>query len=169
MPKIIENVRGRLLAEAKKQISERGYSNTTVRSVAGECGLAAGTVYNYFSSKDMLIASFMLEDWKKCIAENEPDRRDDPEGLLRGIYTALHSFTDIYRQLFSDSDAAKVFATVFSERHKLLRDQLALMILPVCTGDNKEFISLFVAESLITWTVAGISFEEIYSVLKKII
>ena len=33
----------------------------TVRSVAAGCGVAVGTVYNYFSSKDMLIAAFMLE------------------------------------------------------------------------------------------------------------
>ena len=46
MPKIIENVREQLLAVAKKQIGERGYANTTIRSVAGECGLAVGTVYN---------------------------------------------------------------------------------------------------------------------------
>lgn len=37
MPKIIENLREELLAEAKKQIAERGYKNTTIRSVAAEC------------------------------------------------------------------------------------------------------------------------------------
>ena len=63
MPKIIENIREALLVEAKRQIAERGYQNTTIRSVAKECGVAVGTVYNYFKSKDMLIASFILEDW----------------------------------------------------------------------------------------------------------
>ena len=62
MPKIIENVRHQLLTEAKRQISERGYKSTTIRSVAAECGVAVGTVYNYFKSKDILIASFILED-----------------------------------------------------------------------------------------------------------
>ena len=67
MPKIIENLREELLAEAKKQIAERGYKNTTIRSVAAECGIAVGTVYNYFKSKDMLIASFILVDWLECV------------------------------------------------------------------------------------------------------
>ena len=35
----------------------------TASSVANGCGIGVGTVYNYFSSKDMLIASFMAEDW----------------------------------------------------------------------------------------------------------
>ena len=50
MPKIIENLRSQRLSEAKKQISERGYKNTTIRSVASGCGVAVGTVYNYFKS-----------------------------------------------------------------------------------------------------------------------
>ena len=33
MPKLIENVRTQLLLEAKKQIAERGYAKTTIRSV----------------------------------------------------------------------------------------------------------------------------------------
>lgn len=169
MPKIIENVREQLLAEAKKQISERGYSRTTIRSVAGECGLAVGTMYNYFSSKDMLIASFMLEDWKSCLAQYNISAERDPEKLLRGIYSALQSFIVIYRALFSDPDAARVFASAFSERHKLLRDQLADIILPVCSGDNPSFTAQFISESLLTWTVAGASFEEIFLLLKKII
>ncbi len=48
MPKIIENLRERLLAEAKRQVMESGYANTTVRSIAKACGVGTGTVYNYF-------------------------------------------------------------------------------------------------------------------------
>ena len=68
MPKIIENVRGQLVAEARRQVAAYGYTSTTIRSVAKACGVGTGTVYNYFPSKDMLIAAFMLEDWKKQLA-----------------------------------------------------------------------------------------------------
>ena len=56
MPKIIENVREMLLHEARRQAEAYGYSSVTVRSVAKECGIGTGTVYNYFPSKDMLSA-----------------------------------------------------------------------------------------------------------------
>ena len=59
MPKIIENLREQLLEETKKQILDRGYANTTIRSVAKACGVGVGTVYNYFESKEMLVASFV--------------------------------------------------------------------------------------------------------------
>ena len=68
MPKIIENLREKLLEEAKCQVMEQGYAAMTIRSVASACGVGVGTVYNYFSSKDMLVASFLLEDWLECLA-----------------------------------------------------------------------------------------------------
>ena len=51
MPKIIENIREKLLEEARRQVMEEGYEAMTIRSVAGACGVGVGTVYNYFSSK----------------------------------------------------------------------------------------------------------------------
>ena len=131
MPKIIENVREQLLAEAKKQIEERGYANTTIRSVAGECGLAVGTVYNYFKSKDMLIASFVVEDWNECLSDIRSRSTASTLELLGAIHSALVTFSEKHKALFTDNDAAKVFAAVFSERHKVLRDQLAEIILPL--------------------------------------
>ena len=167
MPKIIENVREQLLEVAKKQVAERGYGKTTIRSVAGECGLAVGTVYNYFKSKDMLIASFMAEDWKACLKEMEEGPRDDARGFIFNIYSSLCTYSEKHSALFSDADAAKVFSAVFSRRHKQLRDQIAELILPICGAD--DFLSRFIAESLICWTMAGEKFDDIYRVIEKLI
>lgn len=170
MPKIIENLREQLLNEAKKQISEYGYAKTTVRSVAGACGVGVGTVYNYFESKDMLIATFMAEDWQKGMDEISNADISDPRVLLLKVYNMLADFADTHRKLFSDSDATKVFYTVFAERHKMLRDQIAALILPICReSETPEFLSEFIAEALVTWITSGRSFEEIYNVIKKLI
>ncbi len=172
MPKIIENVRELLLAEAKRQISENGYAGTTIRSVATACGLGVGTVYNYFQSKDMLIASFMLEDWQECIQDMKQENASDSASFLRGIYVSLSGFAHTHAALFCDSDAVKTFTTVFSERHKLLREQLADVLMPSCertTHADKRFLAEFISESLLTWTMAGKSFEEIYSILNLLL
>ena len=170
MPKIIENVREQLLGEAKRQITEQGYAKTTIRSVAGACGLGVGTVYNYFKSKDMLIATFMADDWQKGVDEIRSCSSNEPRELLLSVYNMLSKFIEAHRMLFLDSDATKVFYTVFAERHKMLRDQIADLILPVCeNGTDPEFRSQFVAEALLTWTTAGKSFDEIYSVIEKLI
>lgn len=162
MPKIIENVREQLLAEAKRQIMGKGYSQTTIRSVASACGFGVGTVYNYFPSKDMLIAAFMLQDWQACLKDVKDCSGPDDKCVLKGIYDALRGFSDQYHALFSDSDATKVFATAFAEKHKLLRNQLAEIILPICKrskAEDKAFLAEFIAEALLSWTIEGKSFH----------
>ncbi len=168
MPKIIENVREQLLAEAKRQICENGYARTTVRSVAAACGLGVGTVYNYFPSKDMLIASFMADEWRLCLERIKKADKSDSRAVLYSIFSELRAYADAYRNLFSDKDAAKVFATVFSERHAQLRAQIAETVLPLCTADD-GFLADFIAESMLTWTVSGKDFDGLYNVIIKLI
>ena len=92
MPKIIPNIRELLLEEAKRQINEYGYGNTTIRSVAQACHVGVGTVYNYFESKDMLIATFMAEDWMKCISKVRAQNTGEAKVILKSIYDALLEF-----------------------------------------------------------------------------
>lgn len=166
MPKIIENVREQLLAEAKKQILERGYADTTVRSVARACGLGVGTVYNYFESKEMLIATFVYDGWKKYLSRMQKLPTNDPYVLLKGIFDSITSFADENKKLFSDADAAKIVSVTSSERHKMLRGQIARFVVPVC---ESEFCAEFVAESLICWSMEKADFDHIYPILEKII
>ena len=117
IPKILQNVREQLIAEAGRQIAENGYKKTTVRSVAKACGLGVGTVYNYFNSKEMLIASFMADDWCRCLEFMQSVNSDSPKDVLKSICTTLTEFSRKHRTLFSDGDASTVFASVFNERH----------------------------------------------------
>ncbi len=170
MPKILESVREQLLETARAQVAEKGYEKTTIRSVASECGIAVGTVYNYFPSKDMLIASYVADDWREYLERMNGFSTDDPESFFRNIYDSLNEFSERNRSLFSDRDAAKVFSASFPQRHGILRDQLANIILPFCGKDGDAgFTAQFTAESLLTWTMAKAPFSQIYSIIKKII
>lgn len=167
MPKIIHNLENRLIEEAKKQIEEVGYSGTTIRSVAKACGVGVGTVYNYFSSKDELLVSYMLEDWKSCVAAIQAvsTYSKSPEPVTCCIYDQLFQFAKRHQMIFQDEAAAAVFAGSFSQYHTVLRDQLAEPLRKFCTD---EFTAVFIAESLLTWTMEGKTFREIYSVIGRL-
>lgn len=173
MPKILENIRENLLNEAQKQVLEQGYSAMTIRSVASACGVGVGTVYNYFPSKDMLVASFMLEDWQKSMKEFQAscEQAHAPRVALQSIYDGLLRFTEKYTVLFQDENAGVIFAGAFKKRHKQLRKQLAEPIHKLCQTQTKveaEFLAEFIAESMLTWTLAGRTYDEISSVLLQL-
>lgn len=166
MPKIIENLREQLISEAKRQITERGYAETTVRSVARAVGVGVGTVYNYFESKEMLIASFVFEAWKKYLERMASLPKDDARTLLFGVYTALTEFAGENAKLFSDAAASGMQTAAFSSRHKMLREQISGFVIPVCPDD---FTADFIGESLICWSREGRDFDLVYPILEKII
>ena len=167
MTKIIETIREQLLTEAKRQVAERGYASTTIRSVASACGVGVGTVYNYFPSKDALVATLLLEDWTGCIRaiEGVAAAVEDPEPVCRCIYEQLRAFAGRHEKLFRDEAAAPAFSGSFGRYHGVLREQLARPLRKFCRGD---FDACFAAESLLVWTMAGTEFAEIYAILKKL-
>ena len=167
MPKIIEGLRERFLSEAEQQLVHNGYSGMTIRSVARECHVAVGTVYNYFASKEEFVASVLLVRWERALEEIRTTARvsREPETLLRGIYEQLCCFMDQYRVLFQDEAAIAVFAASIGQYHELLRSQLAQPLRPFCQSD---FEAEFVAEALLTWTVAGEGVDAICQVLLKL-
>ena len=167
MPKIIENLKDRLIAEAKRQIEEAGYGAVTIRSVASSCGVGIGTVYNYFPSKEDLIATHLLEDWSVCVdtIRREAQLSETAESVLRCIYEQLTGFAARHQAIFRDEAAASGFAGSFSQYHDRLRSQLAMPLSKFC---GSAFESQFIAESLLTWSMAGQSFDDIYQILKKL-
>ena len=173
MPKIIENISEKLLAEARKQVMEQGYSAMTIRSVASACGISIGTVYNYFPSKDMLVASFMLTDWQACMEAIKQCCEEylDPKTILKCVYDELQFFTKNYMTLFQDENAEISFASAFPQRHKQLRDQIASLLQKICVMQEKadtDFLAEFLAENMLTWTLANKTFEEISSILLQL-
>ena len=174
MPKIIENIREKLLDEAKRQVMEHGYSSMTIRSVATACGVGTGTVYNYFPSKDMLVASFMLEDWMICIqniGRGTAEAKDAGEALFC-MYQELLTYKEKYDSLFADENAEASYMASSTQRHHLLRAQLAEPIkiwTQKQTKTDADFLADFIAENMLTWSMKGCEFEKIAEVLLQLL
>lgn len=167
MPKIIDHLEDRIIAEAEKQLACSGYGAVTIRSVAHACAIGTGTVYNYFPSKDAMLAACMLKDWQRHIEaiRETASNAASPEQIAGTVYAELRDYARSHALLFQDASALAGFAAVSHRYHALLRAQLAQPFLAFCESD---FAADFVAEALLTWTMAGKEFDEIYNLLRRL-
>lgn len=166
MPKIIDNVSLKLTQEARRQVMELGYDAVTIRSVAKNCGIGVGTVYNYFPSKDALIAGFLIEDWMVGLhrIQQISAQAQNARPVLETVYRELQAFRAQYADLFRS--AAATIPAPPRQYHIILREQISAALLPHCPD---PFTADFIAESLLTWTVSGTPERQLIEILEKVL
>jgi TetR/AcrR family fatty acid metabolism transcriptional regulator len=101
----VTDKREAILRAAIKVFAAKGYFNSKVSDIAGEAGIADGTVYLYFRSKDEILHSIFDRAMAEFIAEGKRELAEitDPAGRLRRI-AELH-----LEKLGADRDLAVVF------------------------------------------------------------
>lgn len=72
-----EAKRDRILAAARGLFREHGYDDTDVASIARESGIAKGTVYLYFESKEEIFLELHRRAWGRWVAAMR-EGLDDP-------------------------------------------------------------------------------------------
>jgi AcrR family transcriptional regulator len=90
--------RQRLVATAVELVSERGIENVQIKQVSERAGVALGTAYRYFVSKDHLLAEAMVV-WMRRLADPmvaEAGRGTQPRSLgdrvTRYVHLGLRAF-----------------------------------------------------------------------------
>jgi len=95
--------RERIIKVAAKLFAKKGWDDTTTRGIADAAGIANGTLFNYFDSKEAIVAELIsaaLAD-----AQQEIQKRDDEtleEELFTFIWTELSSLRE-YRKFLAQA------------------------------------------------------------------
>jgi TetR/AcrR family transcriptional regulator, fatty acid metabolism regulator protein len=132
--------RDAILKAATQVFARRGFFQSQVADVARAAGIAAGTVYLYFRSKDELLVSIFERTMRETLAEGEAAIAEvkDPRERLRRI-ARLH-----LERMGRDRDLAVVFqvelrqSTKFMERFSstYLRDYLGIIRDTIAEGQR---------------------------------
>lgn len=171
MPKIINEVYEKVLTCAKRKMFDEGYSSLSLRSVAKECGIAVGTIYNYFENKDTLIATILLEDWKIALVKMEMGCKESNSihDGLSCIYQAIKDFCMTYEDVWNQFNGP---STSVKSRHTLLRNQIVERVNVLLTTfghEEDKDMSVIVAECILaSATQKEISMEQFHKMMKRL-
>ena len=82
--------REKILHCAEKLFSEVGYLDTTTRQIAQSAGIAAGTLFNYFPSKETLAMSLLADAFQRGRQDFQAQRADS-EDLNEELFLLISS------------------------------------------------------------------------------
>ena len=115
---VVTDKREAILSAATKVFAGKGYFNSKVADIAAEAGIADGTVYLYFKSKDEILHSIFDRAMADFIAEGRRELAaiDGPAAKLARI-AELH-----LEKLGADRDMAVVFQVELRGSTKFMQE-----------------------------------------------
>lgn len=110
MPKVIKNLESKIINTALALMETHPYDTIDMRLIAKTCGIAVGTVYNYFPSKHALFSKVIILSWQEtygCLLAIANSDLDGKSKLLKYVtfyYSSMESRKGIGRKIFFNSD-----------------------------------------------------------------
>jgi AcrR family transcriptional regulator len=108
----------RIMSAARRLFERKGYAKTAMEEIAARAGLAVGTLYNYFPSKDDLLLAIMRREADRLMQVGERILADPPakpsEAIAAMADLLIESITADERMLWRE-----LFAAAISSPHDL--------------------------------------------------
>src|SRR5918998_2158213 len=84
-------IRKRIVKSALNLFQTKGFDTTTTKAIARKAGIAEGTVFNYFRTKEDIALSFFEEEVDHAIAAVRDNPRLRKAPLEEKLFTLVHS------------------------------------------------------------------------------
>lgn len=162
MPKVIANLSEQIRSQARELLLSGGWESLTIRTVAARCHVAVGTVYNYYSSKDALIAAVMLEDWQSTLTRMEAaaSAADSTADGLRAVFAQLCAFEEQYQAVWQQYAMLNNPLPSRQTYHAQLISQIAAVLHPLLARSqaaDDPVLPRFLAETLLHLAPQGMA------------
>ncbi len=135
MPKIIPDIRERIIEIAGDLYAENSYMEIDMRMIAERCGIAVGTLYNYFPNKESLFISILEENWGKGlqnlldIVKSDKKQELKIESFLGTLHTNIIKYQGIGNEVFiREKDKLVLLKKFVQKRVEQITDILAQLI-----------------------------------------
>jgi AcrR family transcriptional regulator len=167
--------RERIVDAALRLMAETEYAKIQVKDVTDEAGVALGTLYRYFHSKDHLFAC-ALSKWAEGFAPRfEQAPQDKPEERVKTVFhRAARAFEkqprlfDVLFQIQATKDTNAM--AVFSEFSRQRQENFNASLVGISSPDREDIVSVMSAvltESLREWQLGLLTMTETYRRLDR--
>lgn len=163
--------RERIVQAAMRLMVDVDYEKVQVRDVADEAGVALGTLYRYFTSKDHLFACALLE-WSSGFGDRLDRAADAPAvERVQHVYSrAVRAFErqprifDALNQLQASRDPET--SAIFAEFARRQTEAFAGALADIPSPDREDIVAVMSAvlvESLRTWQQGALSIRQVHA------
>ncbi|PYM12096.1 MAG: TetR family transcriptional regulator [Candidatus Rokuibacteriota bacterium] len=106
-----------IIDAAVRVFARNGYYHSRVSDIAREAGIASGTIYLYFKTKDDILVTLFREKMADWVAHARREISGEPDALAKiRRLVALH-----FQVLETDPDLAEVVQVELRQGHKFFR------------------------------------------------
>ncbi|MCX7842794.1 MAG: TetR/AcrR family transcriptional regulator [Clostridia bacterium] len=179
MPKSLANIKEDILAVTRKLLSEYGYEKLNIRTIASRSGIATGTLYNYYKSKQEIVEEILRAEWNMMLRRIDQASKADISLLekLGTIYNELVFLMNFVHNIwfegpsFSDVDDNQIAQIKCCKKVllKSLTDKVKQLLGKVEREDS-EFLADVICTLFISYAYRGdVEFKKLSPVIEALL
>ncbi len=108
-----------IIESARKEFLEKGFRNTSLRSIAKNANVSLSNIYNYFSDKDAIFLFIFkdildnIDEWKKSVEslDCQHDQHDEQDHIkmLKEPMMYVDQNKEMFKLLFFNAEGSSLF------------------------------------------------------------
>jgi len=159
-----------ILEAAKNSFSKKGFMNATIEEIAQESELSTGTIYLYFSGKEELYVSLIVETYDILIEELKEALKQDvsPDELLVSMATTYYNFCK------NHPDHYKILNFIINEHLNLTLtpelmekiDEKTDTIFKMVSEVIKQGIKIGIFKQIDTWDITSLFWSSLNGIIQ---
>jgi AcrR family transcriptional regulator len=181
LPKILpENIKNEILTTTRRLVVEQGYNKISIRDITHACGIATGTFYNYYNSKQDVLSALLADDWNRMQLFLKARSQSSEltvimqlEEVFNSLKAMMISVHELWSLGFPDdfaSEAMYKMAQVKKQLHSDLAQSVQRIIHGHTEPEKESFLAGFIARMFLYYAYEdSIHFKDIGFVIEKII
>ncbi len=179
LPKTLINIKEDILVVTRQLLHEEGYGKLNMRTIASKCGIATGTLYNYYKSKQEIVGEIMKSEW--CMMIRRVDQAVKSDGNLMDklevIYNELGTLMNNAHNIWFDTSSIDVgkneLNNIKSHKDELLNSLTDIILILVRDSERDkdyELVADVICKLFLLYGYEGnVEFTRLQDIIKSML